>query len=128
VLACGVAIFVMSTTTMRSINVTYDRYYRDYRFADVFVSLKRAPGQFAGRLREIDGVRQVETRVVREVIADIPGMIEPATCRLISTPDRPQHNLNAVHLRRGRLPDPDQRGEVLASEAFVNFLAKNIAS
>lgn len=119
VLACGVATFVMSTTTMRSLEVTYDHYYRDYRFADVFVSLKRAPNQFAERLREIPGVDRVETRVVRDVILDISTMVEPASCRLVSTPDRPGRNLNATHLRRGRLPDPDRHGEVLASEMFA---------
>lgn len=119
VLACGVATFVMSTSTMRSLEVTYDHYYRDYRFADVFVSLKRAPNQFATRLRAIPGVDRVDTRVVRDVILDIPTMVEPASCRLVSTPDHPGQNLNAVHLRRGRLPDPDRRGEVLASEMFA---------
>ena len=119
VLACGVATFVMSTTTMRSLEVTYDHYYRDYRFADVFVSLKRAPNHFAARLHEIPGVDRVETRVVRDVILDIPTMVEPATCRLVSTPDHPGQDLNAVHLRRGRLADPDRRGEVLASEMFA---------
>ena len=119
VLACGVATFVMSTTTMRSLEVTYDHYYRDYRFADVFVSLKRAPNQFAARLREIPGVERVDTRVVRSVILDIPTMVEPASCRLVSIPDHPGQNLNAIHLRRGRLPDPGRRGEVLASEMFA---------
>lgn len=119
VLACGVATFVMSTTTMRSLEVTYEHYYREYRFADVFVTLKRAPNRFAARLREIPGVARVETRVVRDVILDIATMVEPASCRLVSTPDHPGQNLNAVHLRRGRLPDPGRRGEVLASEMFA---------
>ena len=119
VLACGVATFVMSTTTMRSITATYEDYYREYRFADVFASLKRAPNHFAARLQDIPGVDRVETRVVRDVIVDIPAMIEPATCRLVSTPDDRTQSLNDVHLLRGRLPEPDQRSEVLASEQFA---------
>lgn len=119
VLACGVATYTMSANTIRSIEVTYGHYYRDYRFADVFVPLKRAPNSLAERLRDIPGVQRVETRVVRDVILDIPGMIEPATCRLVSLPDYPESNLNAVHLRQGRLPDPEHRGEVLASEMFA---------
>lgn len=119
VLACGVATFVMSMTTMRSLEVTYEHYYRDYEFAEVFVALKRAPNRFAERLREIPGVKRVETRVVRDVILDMPTMVEPASCRLISTPDHLGRNLNAIHLRRGRLPDPSRHGEVLASEMFA---------
>jgi putative ABC transport system permease protein len=30
-------------TTLRALRATQDSYYRDYQFADVFVSLKRAP-------------------------------------------------------------------------------------
>ncbi|QDT41652.1 FtsX-like permease family protein [Gimesia alba] len=120
VLACGVATYTMSLSTIQSIEVTYDRYYSDYRFADVFVSLKRAPNLLAERIREIPGVERIETRVVRDVILDIPGMVEPATCRLVSLPDHGQPKLNAVYLRRGRLPDPDVRGEVLASELFAD--------
>jgi len=119
VLVCGVATYTMSLSTIQSIEVTCDRYYSDYRFADVFATLKRAPNLLAGRLSEIPGVQRIETRVVRDVILDIPGMIEPATCRLISIPDYAQANLNAVYLRRGRLPNPDSRGEVLASELFA---------
>ncbi|MCA9015646.1 MAG: ABC transporter permease, partial [Planctomycetaceae bacterium] len=120
VLACGVATYTMSLSTIQSIEVTYARYYSDFRFADIFVSLKRAPNLLAERIREIPGVEQIETRVVRDVILDIPGMVEPATSRLVSLPDHGQPKLNAVYLRRGRLPDPDVRGEVLASELFAD--------
>ncbi|MCO6454107.1 MAG: FtsX-like permease family protein [Pirellulaceae bacterium] len=119
VLACGVATYTMSATTIRSLEFTYARYYRDYRFADVFVALERAPNRLAARLRGIPGVAAVETRVVRDVILDIPGMREPASCRLVSIPADADSSLNAVHLRVGRLPQPDRRGEVLASEMFA---------
>ena len=119
VLACGVATFVMSTSTHRSLETMRERYYRGYRFADVFVQLERAPNQLALRLREIPGVERVETRAVRPVILDIADMAEPATGRLVSIPDNPDRHLNAIHLRRGRLPNPARRGEVLASELFA---------
>lgn len=119
VLACGVATFVMSTTTHRSLENTRNRYYADYRFAELFVQLKRAPNHLAARLVDIPGVDRVETRVVHGVLLDIPGMIEPASGRLVSIPDRPERSLNAVHLRRGRLPNPNRRGEVIASELFA---------
>ncbi len=119
VLACGVATYVMSACTIQSLEVTCGQYYRDFRFADVFVSLKRAPNSLVRRLSEIPGIEYIEARVVRDVILDIPGMVEPATCRLISGPDHEEARLNAVYLRQGRLPDPGRRGEVLASELFA---------
>jgi putative ABC transport system permease protein len=119
-LACGIATFVMATNTMRSLDSTRSDYYRRYRFADVFVPLVRAPNQLAARLAEIPGVAHVQTRVVRDVILDVPGMLEPASCRLVSTPRDPVNGLNGIHLQRGRLPNPSGRNEVLASEVFAN--------
>ena len=38
-LACGVATFVMSTSTMHSLEKSQAKYYTDYQFGDVFVQL-----------------------------------------------------------------------------------------
>jgi len=119
VLTCGIATFVMSTSTMQSLDRSRERYYRDRRFGDVFVQLVRAPNRLAGRLAEIPGVARVQTRVVRDVILDVPGMIEPASCRLVSVAGDPRASLNDIHLRRGRLPDPYGPHEVVASEPFA---------
>ncbi len=119
VLGCGVATFVMSTSVYRTLEVSRERYYRAYRFADVFAQLTRAPGAVADRLRDVPGVERVETRVVRPVVVDLPTLDEPISARLVSLPDSPETGLNAVHLRRGRWPDPDRRGEVVLSEPFA---------
>ncbi len=119
-LACGLATFVMSTSTMQSITTSQRRYYTEYRFGDVFVALTRAPLAIADRMAEIPGVARVQPRVVREVILDVPGMAEPASCRLVSIPDDPLSSLNGVFLIRGRLPNPSGVAEVIASEPFAD--------
>lgn len=43
VIAGGVATLVMSLTSLESLVVTRDAFYRDFRFTDIFASLKRAP-------------------------------------------------------------------------------------
>ena len=119
VLACGIGTSVMATSSMRSLEATRDAFYEEYRFGDVFVQVVRAPNEVANRIAQIPGVDRVQTRVVRDVVLDIPGMIEPASCRLVSLTNDPETSLNGVYLRRGRMPDPDARGEVLASERFA---------
>ncbi|MCA9214353.1 MAG: FtsX-like permease family protein [Planctomycetales bacterium] len=119
-LACGIATFVMSMSSMRSLDKSMAKYYSDYRFGDIFVSLTRAPNHLADRLTEIPGVDRVETRVVRSVILDVPEMAEPASCRLVSISDSPDTMLNGVALLRGRLPNPTGRVEVVASEQFAD--------
>lgn len=119
VMACGVATFVMSVSTYRSLDGALATYYDRYRFAEVFAHLKRAPNSLAARVADVPGVAQVQTRVVVDVTLDIPGMKEPAVGRLVSIPDVSTPGLNRVHLRAGRNVEPGRRGEVLVHEAFA---------
>ncbi len=124
VIACGVATFVMSLTTIRSLQQSQQTYYERYHFAHVFSHVKRAPKSLEARIGEIPGVSRMETRIVADVTLDVRGMTEPASGRLISLPDRGDQILNRVYLRGGRMPEPGRSGEVVASESFV--LAHNL--
>ena len=117
VVAAAVASYVTMRGSYESLLITQRVYYADYRFADVFASLKRAPEPVAQRLREIDGVAALQTRVAASVILDVPGLGEPASALLLSLPENGEPRLNAVHVRLGRLPV--QADEVLVSEAFA---------
>jgi putative ABC transport system permease protein len=119
VIACGVATFVMSLSALEALRGTQQTYYERYRFADVFAGLKRAPESLAVRIAKIPGVSHVQTRVVREVLLDVPGLNEPAVGKLISIPEVPRADLNALHLRAGRWIEPGRDSEVIASEGFV---------
>lgn len=120
VIVSGVATLVMSLSTYDSLSGTQRAYYRDYRFADVFVELKRAPEYMRERIRRIPGVEQVETRVVASANLDVEGFGDPVVGRVVSIPDYGQPLVNRLHLRRGRLPDPNRDNEVVLSEAFAN--------
>ena len=119
VIACGVATFVMSLSTISSLHNTRAAYYNRYRFAHVFAHLKRAPETLKARLQEIPGVSQVQTRIVMNVTLDVEGLDEPAVGSLISIPDRQTPGLNDIYLRRGRYIDPARSGEVLVGESFA---------
>lgn len=119
VVGCGMAAFVSMRATYESLLRARDDYYQAFRFADVFVSLKRAPSSIAARIAEIPGVAQVQTRVVLQVTLDVPGLAEPASGRLVSIPERPRPMLNDLSLRAGRYVEPGRDDEVIASEAFA---------
>ena len=120
IIASGVALFVAQLSTLESLTFTRDTYYSDYRFAEVFANCKRAPKPLAERLRAIEGVGNVETRVTLEVMLDVPSLEEPATGKLISIPDGQQPALNDLFLREGRLPNPGAPGEVAVIEMFAD--------
>ncbi|MEM6584111.1 MAG: FtsX-like permease family protein, partial [Pseudomonadota bacterium] len=122
IVACGIASLVTMMSTYHSLKLTQETYYSQYRFADVFVQMKRAPESLIPQLENIPSVGTVQTRVVKDVTISVEGLAEPATGRLISIPERPTPMLNDLFIRSGRYPE---RGdEVLASESFV--LANNL--
>ncbi len=118
VMACGLALFVLSQSMLYSLELTQQSYYSRYNFADVFASLKRAPDSLRDRIAAIPGVGAVETRIVVRVNLSVPGLDAPATGTLISLPEFRENSLNQVFMSSGRALAPGRDGEVLASEAF----------
>jgi len=117
--AGGVAVLIMSQGTLLSLLETRDAYYERYRFADVFASLKRAPNSLVDRIKEIPGVKWVETRIVEGATLDLPGVVEPASATLVSISPNARPILNGLVLRKGRWIEPTHPNEVLISEAFA---------
>ncbi|MCA8996791.1 MAG: FtsX-like permease family protein, partial [Planctomycetaceae bacterium] len=119
VMACGVAVLIMSVGTHRFLDHSRDTYYERNRFGNIFAVAKRVPRTVGERLREIPGVGAVDLRIMNDVVLDVAGLDEPVVGRLISLPLNRIPPLNRLYLRRGRRPNPLQPGEVLASEGFV---------
>ncbi len=116
---CGIASLVTMRGAYEALLMAQHTYYQQYRFADIFASLRRAPVGMTSAIRRIEGVAEVQARVVFEAPLDVPGLSEPATGRLVSLRPSNQNDLNLVYLRAGRLPDQGNRHEVLVSEAFA---------
>jgi putative ABC transport system permease protein len=119
VIAAGLAMFIAYLSNFDSLERARDDYYSRQRFADVFATVRRAPARVADRMRQIAGVQDLETRIVAEVILDLPGLQEPAAGRLLSVPGEGRPRLNDVYLRRGGWVTPGRPDEVLVNEAFA---------
>ena len=120
VITSGVATFVMSLSTLESLQETRAAFYDEYRFAEVFATVKRAPEGVRELIREIPGVQAVETRVIGQVILDIEDFTDPVTGTLKSIDESGEALLNRTYLRRGRVLDPGRGDEVMLSEAFAD--------
>jgi putative ABC transport system permease protein len=116
----GVATLVMSLSTYDSLVTTRDRFYSEYRLADVFANLKRAPEPVAERLRAIAGIDRLETRVIAGVKLEVQGFTDPITGLMLSVPDSGEPLLNALHLKRGRMVQPYSADEVVLSDTFAD--------
>lgn len=120
VMACGLAMMIMSRSLILSLESTRDTYYAKHRFGDLFCDLKRAPNAVRSRLAAIEGVAAIETRVKGKATLDLPGLSEPADGVIHSIPDDRQQQLHLLFVRSGRLPEIGSYNEVVVGEAFAN--------
>src|SRR5471032_1790786 len=120
VMACGLAMMIMTRSLILSLATTRDTYYEENHFAQVFAVLKRAPNSVRDQLAAIPGVATVETSIAIRATLDVPGLPEPAVGLINSLPERGEPILNRVYLRAGRLPlGRTTRNEIAAGEAFA---------
>lgn len=117
VLAAGVATMILGNGAHRALSDTRDRYYADYRFANLSTDVVRAPLALVKEIGAIDGVLQVEPRIVRVGRPEIDGTDEPVSVLLVSLPG--EDGLNLLHLREGHLARPDAADEAVVSQDFA---------
>ncbi len=120
VVGAGVANFVAFRSVHASLVLTQQAYYEASQFADVFVNARRVPESIQMRLASVGGVAGVETRVVTEVMLDVPGLSDPASGVIVSVPENGQPLLNKLHIRSGRWIRPGSDNEVMVSTAFAD--------
>ncbi len=119
VMASGIATFLMAISNLDSLFATRERFYQEYRFAEVFASLKRAPQSVGLAIRQIDGVSAVEMSIKAPIRIRLEGFSDPIRGLMISLPDDAPKPLNQLYLRAGRLPAPDAQREIVIGEAFA---------
>ncbi|MCG8413754.1 MAG: ABC transporter permease, partial [Pseudomonadales bacterium] len=122
-IALVVAVGVMSIVTMRgsfdSLLLAQQQYYRESRFADVWVSLVRAPQVLLPSLEAIPGVDTADTRVTFLATLDLDDTGVPSHGRFVSIPDNGRPALNDLHILRGRYINAGANHEVVISENFA---------
>ena len=120
VMACGLAMMIMTRSLILSLASTRDAYYEEHRFAEVFARLKRAPNSVREQLAAIPGVAAVQTSIAIQVTLDVPGLPEPAVGLINSLPERGEQVLNRLYVRSGRLPQGRTAiGELAIGESFA---------
>jgi putative ABC transport system permease protein len=120
VVTCGIAGYVTFQSTWRSLESSKRSYYEQYRFADAFVRLKRAPEVVAQRLERIPGVARVYPRIVYAIRLPIPGPIQPPIGEIVSLPDGiGQPPLNRLVLEERRMPERSENSEAVLLTSFA---------
>jgi putative ABC transport system permease protein len=119
VIACGIGAFIGAFSTHDSLLWSREHYYDTARFPQVFAQAKRAPRALEARIRAIEGVSEVETRVVRDTQLSLPGVVPPMIARLIGFDFERPPGMNRVTLKSGRWPASGAKGEVVVNQRFL---------
>ncbi|MGY6631606.1 MAG: ABC transporter permease [Wenzhouxiangella sp.] len=119
VIAAGVMTLIIAVSSLDSIRLSKERFYTSHEFADLFVSLTRAPDHLQASLANIPGVARAETRVVAPLRLAVDGDERPIRGLMISLPEGQQPMLNRLSLVSGRLPDSGRSDEVVVSASFA---------
>jgi len=118
--AFGAGSYVGMGSAQRILEASQAAYYRDYRFADFWIDVKKVPLTTVERLAERDGIAALQARIVFDVILDLPAQTRPINGRLISFPERRDDTtLNDLYLIRGSGFSADRDEEVIISDAFA---------
>lgn len=122
-IALVVATGVMTVITMRgsyeSLVASQMAYYHQTRFADVWVSLRRAPDTLRDQIASLPGVALADTRISLLANLDIEGLDVPARARMVSLPETGRPILNDLILLNGRWLATGVPDEVIISEKFA---------
>ena len=117
VMTGAIGTLVMSLSNYGALAGTRELYYAEFRFAEVFAQVRRAPLYLLDGIRAVDGIREAEARVVAAVNLEVEGFDEPVTGQIVSLPRPGEPGLNRLFLREGRVPATDD--EVVLGEAFA---------
>ncbi len=120
IIAVGTGSFIGLGSAHRILETSRRTYYHAYRFADFWVDVKKAPLSAVESIAKLPGIAEIQSRVIFDVILDVPGVIQPITGRLISTPTRGfNKTINGIHLIRGSGFSDDRDTEIILGEAFA---------
>lgn len=119
VIGCGIGMFVLSKSSLASLEQARDHYYQNTRLAHVIAPVVRAPNAMLHPIRTISGVARAESRIRTSALWDIPGFSAPVTGQVLSLASDPGQAINDLVLQSGYWPRASQADQVLLLESFA---------
>jgi putative ABC transport system permease protein len=120
IIAVGASSFVSMRSAQRVLETSQHAYYSRYRFADFWVRVKKAPLSVVEQASRIQGIADLDARVVFDVILDVPGVERPLSGRLTSIPPgQLDEVINGIHILRGSGFSDDRDEETIIDDAFA---------
>ncbi len=119
IVVCATALFIGMYSLLLNLQYSKQLFYREYRFADVFARLERAPETALRRAADIDGVLDVRGRIVEDVPLEVEGNPNAVVGRIISMPEQGGDIINNIHIVRGSYFPLTHEREAVVNQRFI---------
>ena len=101
VMIIGLTIFSSYSIVIQNLDRSQKRFYAEQNFADGFAELKGMPKNKVSDLSNINGIKDIQGRLVKDVRVLLPGEKENIYLRLISVNPMEGRRINDLQLLRG---------------------------
>lgn len=118
----GVMFYSGINATYRNLSLASEKYYREYRFADIFADIYKAPESVVERIGALPYVKMATGRVVQDEKMTISN--ENVTVKLVTLPDSKKAIVNDIVIKSGRYFSESDSNQCLVEEEF--FKAHNL--
>lgn len=118
VIVIGLMVFTSFAICMDNLNLSRDEFYFEQNFADGFAEVRAMPYGEIDRLRTIEGIRDIQGRLVKDVRVLMPGREDNIYLRLVSVDPGADYPVNGVHLERG-IPLDEERLNIWIDNKFL---------
>lgn len=118
----GVMFYSGLNSAYRNLDGASEKYYEENHFADLWVSVLRAPENVEEKVKKLPFVEMATGRVVEDVNIEIGD--QNAVVRLNTLPEEQEDIVNDIFIRSGRYFTDDEPNQCLVEESF--FEAHNL--
>lgn len=101
IIVVGLMFFTSFVIVSDNLNLSKDTFYFEQNFADGFADVKAMPYGDIQKLRTIEGIRQIQGRLIKDVRVLMPNGGDNIYLRLISTDPDIDNPINGVKLEQG---------------------------
>lgn len=112
----GVTFYTGINSMFRNLSNSSVKYYKDYRLADLWVDVYKAPTGIEEKLEELPYIKTATGRIVKDASINISG--ENATLRFITLPDTKREIVNDIVIKSGRYFSEGDSGQCLVDQDF----------
>ncbi|NLI90824.1 MAG: FtsX-like permease family protein [Peptococcaceae bacterium] len=101
VIAIGLMVYSSMSMVMDNLLLSRDSFYKSQNFADGFAEVEGIPYSQVARLGEVDGIKQIQGRLIKDVRVVMPDRQDNVYLRLVSVDTSQSSLINDVLLEKG---------------------------